>query len=94
MEPSTINSLLSIAERFGFPAALDVVLILFGWFVIRGLIAEVGRLTRAVTLAVLSMQFAPQFHSAAKDIYDESLSEARKRGEDLSAELQRHPPPK
>lgn len=82
-EPSI---LWQIAERFGFPAAVSVLLITFIWVRGREITAELGRLTRAVALAVLAMQFAPEFHKQAKELHEESLEAARKRKEDLSRE--------
>lgn len=68
-------------DRFGFPVVVSAFLAGFIWVIGRQITAELGRLTRAVTLVVLSMQFAPEFHQAASDLYDESLEAARKRKE-------------
>lgn len=76
-------------EAFGFPAGLVLLLILFGWIIGRGIMSELGRLTRAVTLVVLAMQFAPEFHEEAQEVYDESLDAAQKRKENLEHELAR-----
>jgi hypothetical protein len=81
------------AENFGFPAALVVLLILFLWVIGLRLVAEMGRLTRAVSLVVLAMQFAPEFHPAAREIYEESLEAARRRKDrGLDAEIAKHHP--
>lgn len=79
-----------IAESFGFPAACCVLLIAFIWVRGREIAAELGRVTRALTLVVLSMQFAPQLHKEeAQSIYEESEEAARKRKEDITHELSR-----
>lgn len=52
--------------------------------------ATVDRLTRIIALVVLAMQFAPQFHSSAEEIYEESLRASRKRKDDgIDEELAR-----
>lgn len=89
MPPETPSLLFQFAERFGFPAFVSVCLGLFGWVVGRSITRELGRLTRAITLVVLAMQFAPEFHEEAEAIYDESLDEAKKRKDDLSHEKQK-----
>ncbi len=85
----TPSILLRTAEQFGFPAALTVLLIIFAWVIGRQIIAELGRLTRAVSLVVLAMSFAPEFHEEAKMLYDESLEAAKKRKEGLEHERKR-----
>lgn len=85
-EPSFIYQ---IAERFGFPVLVCFALGWFLWHVGRGVVTELGRLTRAVSLVVLAMQFAPELHEAAEELYDESLEAAQKRKENLSHERQR-----
>ncbi len=80
---------MQFAERFGFPAFVALLLGLFMWVIGRGIMSELGRLTRAVTLVVLAMQFAPEFHEDAENLYEESLDAAKKRKEDLSHEKQR-----
>lgn len=92
MPPDSPSVIWQIAERFGFPAAVCACLGIFIWVRGREIAAELGRLTRAVTLLVLSMQFAPQFHDAARDIYDESIEAARKRKESLEGEIRKHRP--
>lgn len=87
MPPAESTGILwQVAERFGFPAFVCVCLGLFMWSIGRQMIAELGRLTRAVTQVVIAMQFAPQFHQVAKDLYDESLAAAKRRKDDLSTE--------
>lgn len=59
----------------------------FIWVMGRNVIAELGRLTRAITLVVLAMSFAPkQFRLTAEELYDESLRAAQKRKETLEAD--------
>lgn len=88
MPPETPSLFLQVLERFGFPVFVSCVLGAAIWFMVRPLITEIGRLTRSITLLILTQQFAPQFHEAAKELYDESLDAARKRKEDLSHERQ------
>lgn len=85
--------LMQVIERFGFPVAVSAWLAFFIWVMGRQIVAELGRLTRAVALVVLAMQFAPEFRQTAEDIYEESAAAAKKRGEDLESE-QRHRPPR
>lgn len=92
MSPESPSVIWQVAERFGFPAAVCACLGIFIWVRGREISAELGRLTRAVTLLVLSMQFAPQFHDTAQDIYDESITAARKRKENLEPEIRKHKP--
>lgn len=89
MNPDSPSLMLQIAERFGFPVAVSAFLAFFIWVIGRGIIAELGRLTRAVTLVVLSMSFAPEFHEEASTLYDESAAAARKRKENLDNERKR-----
>lgn len=94
MPPTEAPSLIwKTAEQFGFPAALVVLLIIFLWVIGRQIIAELGRLTRAVSLVVLAMQFAPEFHEAAQEIYDESMDAARGRKENVEKEITRRKKP-
>ncbi len=97
MTPTEAPSLLwQIAERFGFPAALVVLLIFLGWVRLGALIAEVGRLTRAVAMIVISTQFIlPKIlREQAEDVWEESAVAAEKRKEDLATEKRRrHRPP-
>lgn len=90
MEPSV--TLMQVIERFGFPVAVSAALALFIWVIGRQIVAELGRLTRAVTLVVLAMQFAPEFHEEARRVHAESMSAARKRKEDLESETNRREP--
>ncbi len=90
MNPETPSLFFQFAERFGFPALVALLLGVFMWVIGRGIMSELGRLTRAVTLVVLAMQFAPEFHEDAQNLYEESLEAAKKRKEDLSHEKQRH----
>ncbi len=87
----TSSLLWQIAERFGFPAVVCACLGIFIWVMGQRVVAELGRLTRAVTLVVLAMQFAPEFHQAAKTLHDESLHAARRRKEDVDSEERRNP---
>lgn len=92
MTPDAPNLIWTVAERFGFPASVCACLGIFIWVRGREIAAELGRLTRAVTLLVLSMQFAPQFHETARELYEESASAARKRKENLEGETRKHHP--
>lgn len=89
MTPETPSLLFQFAREFGFPALVALSLGLFIWTIGRGIIMELGRLTRAVALAVLSMQFFPQGHEQANEIYEESLDAARARKEKLDSEISR-----
>lgn len=89
MNPETPSLFFQFADKFGFPAFVALCLGAFLWFIGRGIMSELGRLTRAVTLVVLAMQFAPEFHEDAESLYEESLEAAKKRKEDLSHERQR-----
>lgn len=89
MTPDTPSLLFQFADKFGFPAFVALCLGAFGWIIGRGIMSELGRLTRAVTLVVLAMQFAPEFHEDAENLYEESLEAAKKRKENLSHERQR-----
>lgn len=86
MSPEAPSQILQILDKFGFPVFVALCLGAFMWIIGRGIISELGRLTRAVTLVVLCMQFAPEFHEDAAVIYDESMEAAKKRKEDLSHE--------
>jgi len=90
MNPEAPSWILQFIDRFGFPVFVALALGAFIWFKASGITAELGRVTRALTLVVLAMQFAPQFHEDAEELYEESLDAARKRKEDLSHERQRH----
>jgi len=79
-------------DRFGFPAFVALSLGAFMWIIGRGIMSELGRLTRAVTLVVLAMQFAPEFHEEAESIYNDSLDAAKKRKERMEHEKQRRKP--
>lgn len=94
MSPETPSQVMQFIDRFGFPAFVALSLGAFGWVIGRGIMFELGRLTRAVTLVVLAMQFAPEFHEDAENLYEESLDAATKRKEDLSHERRRHRKPK
>lgn len=87
--PETTNLIYQILERFGFPVLVSVGLGWFIWTIGRGIVTELGRLTRAVALLVLSMQFFPQGHEQAEEIYEESLDAARSRKEKLESEISR-----
>lgn len=89
MSPETPSLFLQFADRFGFPAFVALCLGVFMWIIGRGIMSELGRLTRAVTLCVLAMQFAPEFHEEAREIYEESLDAAKKRKDNVSHERQR-----
>ncbi len=91
--PPNESLIWQIAERFGFPAVVCACLGFFNWVIGRQVIAELGRLTRAVSLVVLAMQFAPEFHESAREIHDESMAAARKRKEDLESETRRRQKP-
>jgi hypothetical protein len=94
MTPETPSLLFQFAREFGFPALVSFLLGAFIWTIGRGIMSELGRLTRAVTLVVLSMQFAPEragkaFKEEAERLYDESAEASKKRGEDISRERHR-----
>lgn len=89
MTPETPSLLFQFAREFGFPALVALLLGAFIWIIGRGIMSELGRLTRAVTLVVLAMQFAPEFHEDATNLYEESLEAAKKRKEDMTHERQR-----
>lgn len=93
MPPEAPSLIIQFIDRFGFPVFVALCLGYFMWIIGRGIISELGRLTRAVTLVVLCMQFAPEFHRDAEELYEESAAAARKRKEDLSHERQRKKQP-
>lgn len=81
---------IQIAKEFGFPVVVCASLAAFIWVIGRSLIAELGRLTRAVALVVLAMSFAPrQFRLTAEELYAESMKAARDRKEEM--EPDHHP---
>lgn len=89
MTPETPSLIYQFAKEFGFPALVALGLGAFVWVIGRGIMSELGRLTRAVTLVVLAMQFAPEFHRDAEELYEESMEAAKKRKEDTSHERHR-----
>lgn len=91
MPPEVPAQAMQFIDRFGFPAFVAACLALFMWKSGREITSELGRLTRAVTLVVLSMQFAPEFHEEANNIYEDSLEAAKKRKEKLLHERQKPP---